>query len=104
MIKRLQIGLSDEAWQEVESITKEASENFEVGSISYSDVINEMVLTSKVDVKALQLKHTDVRRFVRSMASQDEVDIDSMIKNLMELKTKTSKRTKASMNTNEVSA
>lgn len=94
MIKRLQVSLSNEAWHAVEAITTEASENFDVGTINYSDVINEMILTSKVDIKTLQLKHTDVRRTLRSMASQEDLDIDAVIKNLTELKQKTAKRLK----------
>jgi hypothetical protein len=92
MKKRLQIVMSDEAWNAVESLTAEANQNFDVGSISYSDVISEMILTARVDVKALQLKHTDLRRSLRAMASKDALDIDSVIKNLMELKAKSGKR------------
>ncbi len=84
--KRLQVILSDEAWREVETITKEATEKFESGSINYSDVINEMILTSKVDVKLLQLKHTDLRRSLKVLAGKNDLDIEAAIKSLMELK------------------
>ncbi len=94
MIKRLQIGLSDEAWQVVEAINKEASENFEAGSINYSDVINEMILNSKIDIKVLQLKHTDVRRSLRVMAAKEDLDIDSIIKSLNEIKNRTKRGAK----------
>jgi hypothetical protein len=92
MKKRLQIVLTDDAWNLVETLTTESNLNFDVGTINYSDTINEMILSSRVDVKALQLKHTDLRRSLRSMASKDDVDIDSIIKSLTELKTKTVKR------------
>ena len=90
--KRLQVVFSDEAWNAIESVTSDANRDFEVGSVSYSDVINEMVLTSKVDLKALQAKRTDVRRSLRYIAAQDSVDLDSAIKALLELKSKTGKR------------
>ena len=96
MNKRLSLCISAEAWQAVEEVTNEATQNFDVGSISYSDVINEMILTSKVDIKTLQLKHTDLRRSLRSMAAKEDVDIDTIIKNLSELKQKIAKKTKNS--------
>jgi hypothetical protein len=92
MKKRLQIVMTEETWNAVEIVTNEANENFDVGSISYSDVINEMILSSKVEIKTLQLKHTDLRRSLRAMASKEEVDIDSIIKTLTDMKAKTGKR------------
>ncbi len=100
MKKRLQIALSDEAWSAVQALTTEANENFDVGSITYSDAINEMVLSSRVDIKALQLKHTNFRRSLRVMAAKDGVDIDAVIKSLMELKAKTLRK-KSSVTTDE---
>lgn len=90
--KRLQVVFTDEAWNAIESVTSEANRDFEVGTVSYSDVINEMVLSSKVDLKALQAKRTDIRRSLRYIAAQDTVDLDSAIKALLELKSKTGKR------------
>jgi hypothetical protein len=92
MKKRLQVILSDDAQAALESLMKEANEGFQAGSISYSDAVNEMILASKVDIRALQLKHTDLRRSLRAMASEPNVDIEGVIKNLMELKSKTGKR------------
>jgi hypothetical protein len=88
MKRKIQINLSEEAWELVEGISNEASQNFELGSIGYSDVINEMILTSKVDIKTLQLKNTDLRRTLRVMATKDSVDLDGIIKSLTELKAK----------------
>lgn len=101
MKRKLQVLLTDEAWGVVETITEEANENFDVGSINYSDILNEMIMTSKVDIKSLQLKHTDLRRSLRVMASKENVDIDSIIKSLTELKAKSVKR-KSSTNSEEV--
>lgn len=91
-MKRLQVLFSDEAWEAIESATNSANENFEMGSISYSDVVNEMALHSKIDIKALQYKHTDIRRSLRVMASKSDIDLESVIKTLMELKSKSAKR------------
>lgn len=96
MSKRLQISLTEDAWKMVEQMTNEAAINFEVGSINYSDVINEMVLTSKVDIKALQTKHTNLRRSLRIMATQKDIDIDAVIKTLNDLKGKCKKDLKTS--------
>jgi hypothetical protein len=101
MKKRLQVVFSEEAWAAVEALTNQANENFDAGSINYSDVINEMILSAKVDIKALQLKHTDLRRSLRSMASKEELDLDAVIKSLLELKSKTGKR-KVAANETEV--
>lgn len=92
MKKRLQIIMNDESWAAVESVTSQANENFKAGSISYSDVVNEMIICSEVDIKTLQLKHTDLRRSLRVLASMDDVDIDSVIRTLNEMKGKTGKR------------
>lgn len=86
MIKRLQIILNADAWAQVETITNEANDGFQAGSISYSDTVNEMILGSKVDIKQLQLKHTDFRRAIRN-ATKEGLELDSVIKMLQELRT-----------------
>lgn len=92
MSKRLQVVLSDEAWQAVESLCSDANQNFELGHITYSDTINEMILCSKPEVKTLQLKHTNIRRSLIVLSGQKDIDLDTAIKTLMELRAKTSKR------------
>lgn len=91
-MKKLQVVFSVDAWAVVENIYTKATEGFETGSISYSDVMNEMVLTSNVDIKTLQSKHIDIRRSLRAFASQKEIDLDSLIRSLSELKGKSNKR------------
>lgn len=93
--RRLQVILTEDAWSAVDSIMKEANAGFETGTINFSDTINEMILTSKVDIKLLQSKHTNIRRSLRLLAAKGEVDIDDVIKSLMELKARTSKKPKA---------
>lgn len=92
MKKRLQVILSEDAWAAVESTIKEATKGFDVGSITYSDAINEMVISSRIDIKALQVKHTDLKRSLRVLASKQDVDPDLVIKSMMELKAKTSRK------------
>ena len=60
-----------------------------------------MILTAKVDVKALQLKHTDLRRSLKALAGKDDIDIESAIKSLMELKARGGSGKKKSINTHE---
>ena len=93
--RRLQVILTEEAWVAVESATTEANSGFDAGSINYSDTINEMILTSKVDIKLLQSKHTNIRKSLRLMAAQESVDLDDVIKALQELKARTGKKGKA---------
>ncbi len=88
MSKRLQIGLTDEAWQSVEALCQEANEGFEVGHITYSDMINEMILCAKPDIKLLQSKHTSVRRSLILLSGQKGLDLDAAIKALTELRAK----------------
>lgn len=90
--KRLQVIFSDETWSMITALTNEVNRDFNVGTITYSDVVNEMILSSKVDLKTLQAKHTDIKRSLRHIASQGDVDLDGAIKALMDLKAKLNKR------------
>lgn len=84
--KRLQVILSDEAWVVVERLTTEANHNFETGNINYSDAINEMIIAAKVDIKALQMKHMDIRKSLRVFAAKENVDLGELIKAFSEMK------------------
>lgn len=86
MKRKLQVILSEESWIMLETLSKEANEGFKSGSINMSDIINEVLQTAKLDIRLLQAKHTNIRRSLRQMASQKDIDIDLAIKNLMELK------------------
>jgi hypothetical protein len=90
--KRMQVILTEEAWAMVEAVTKEANDGFDTGTINSSDAINEMILTSKVDIKALQSKHTNIRRYLRLMAAKENMDIDEALRILADLKTKNGKK------------
>lgn len=93
MKKKIQIVLSDEAWSALENLTKEANDGFLNGTINYSDVANELISIGKIDIRGLQAKHTNIRKSLRLMASQKEIDIESAIKALMDLKSKGVKKT-----------
>jgi hypothetical protein len=91
MIKRIQIALTEENWATVEATLNEANQNNKLGNISISDAINEMILTSKVDIRSLQYKHADLRKTLRSIAEEDDLDLKSIIKSLSELQSKIGK-------------
>ena len=86
MKKKLQVVLDEESWAEVERIATLANNGFENGHISYSDVLNEMALCSSVDLEKLQTKHTNVRKSLRLLAAQKDLDIEAAIKSLQALK------------------
>ena len=89
---RKQVVLTNDAWAAVEALTKSANDGFNLGHITYSDTINAMILSSKASIDTLRAKHTDVRRTLKSWASKKEVDIDSLIKDLTDIKSKATKR------------
>jgi hypothetical protein len=95
MSRRLQVVLTDEAWRTVETLCTEANDNFELGHITYSDVINEMVLCSKPDVKQLQSKHTNVRKSLLLLSAQKGMDLDAAIRALTELRSKSKRGPKS---------
>ncbi len=92
MKRKLQVILTDDSWTTLDGIVKEANLDFQSGSINMSDVVNEILLTAKIDIRALQIKHTNVRRSLRNLASKKDIDIDLAIKSLMELKAASQKR------------
>lgn len=102
-MKRLQVILSDDAWTEIERVYVEATTDFKTGSINYSDVINEMILNSKVDLRELRLKHTDIRKSLLNLAKSENIDVESVLKTLNEIRSRSTKKNKASTQTEEVS-
>lgn len=92
MKRKLQVILTEDSWAMLEAMEKKANEGFANGSINYSDVVNEMILTSKIDLKALQIKHINIRKSLRLMATQKDIDLDLAIRTLTELKAKGGKK------------
>ena len=102
MKKRLQVILTDDAWNVVERIYNDVNDGFDAGHINYSDAINEMILTSNVNVKELRKKHTDLRRSLRSLASKPDIDVESVLRCLQELKGIVPKKSKATSRMEEL--
>lgn len=92
MKKKLQVILSDESWTILETLIKQANEGFINGSITYSDIVDEIVINAKLDIRAIQAKHTNIRKSLRLMAARKEIDIDTAIRALMEIKYKGAKK------------
>jgi hypothetical protein len=92
MRRKLQIVLTDETWTLLENLNKEANQDFKTGFITMSDVVNEMILNAKIDLRSLQGKHTNVRKSLRQLSSQKDIDLDLVIKSLMELKSNQAKK------------
>jgi hypothetical protein len=87
----MQVLFTQEAWNTIEGYVAEANKDFNEGRIGISDVINELVMGSKLDVKILQAKRTSIRRSLKNLTMKENLDIDSAIKALMELKSRVSK-------------
>lgn len=102
-MKRLQVVLTDEAWTEIERVYSDATTDFKTGSINYSDVINEMILNSKVDLRELRLKHTDIRKSLLNLAKSENIDIESALKVLNEIRTKSARKSKSTSQIEEIS-
>lgn len=102
MGRKIQIVLSEEAWSILESMTSESNNGFKNGSITYSDVVNEYLQGGKIDIRLLQAKHTNIRKSLRLMASQKEIDLDSAIRSLQELKARSAKRASKGATAEEV--
>ena len=92
MSKRIQVVLSQKALDELDKVLTAASADFNTGTITLSDVVSEMVLTSNIDIKDLRIKHTNVRKYLKNLAQDENTDLDSALKTLLELKSQLSKK------------
>ena len=101
MKRKPQVALNDDAWKMIKTIANEANDGFKNGHITCSDVVNELVMNAKIDIRALQARHTNIRKSLRLMASQKEIDIDLAIKSLLEMKARTQKRSLKSSGASE---
>ncbi len=102
MKKRVQFHITKTASELLDSVLASANNGFEGGNITYADVLNEMIISSKVEIKALQLKHTDLRRSLRVLAGKSDVDLDMVLKKLTELKAQSPKKKLKNTNTEAV--
>lgn len=92
MSKRIQVVLSQKALDELERVLTAASADFNIGTITLSDVVTEMVLTSNIDIKEFRIKHTNVRKYLKTLSQDENTDLDSALKTLLELKSQLSKK------------
>jgi hypothetical protein len=83
-MKRLQLKLGSDALAKLDALVTQVNEGFTLGSITQSDVIEELVLAGRIDTKNLQRKHVDIKRYLKHIASADSLDLDQTIKMLEE--------------------
>lgn len=83
-MKRLQLKLGEEALTKLETLVAQVNEGFTLGSISQSDIVEDLIVSARIDAKALQRKHVDIKRYLKQMASDETLDLDQAIKLLEE--------------------
>ncbi len=91
-MSKIQINLCDESRKRLDNITAEANFDFLVGTITLSDVVSEMILQARIDIRTLQTKHTNVRKSLRLLASRKDIDLASAIEQLSEMQARSQKK------------
>ena len=91
-MSKFQVNLCEESRKHLETVTADANFEFKLGTVTLSDVVCEMILQSRIDVRALQTKHTNVRKSLRLLAARKDIDLDSAIEQLLEMKGKSQKK------------
>ncbi len=86
MSKRLQVILSDSAFEQVEKTYKASVDGHPTVKLNYSDVIEMMILNSKVHVADIRLKHTDLRKTLMDLAKRKDLSVEEIISSMAELK------------------
>lgn len=86
MGRRIALQLSQEAADRFDRLLSEANQEFEVGRVLASDLLNEIILSTKVDLRALQVKHLDLRRSLKVLSSKEGLDIESAIRFLTDMR------------------
>jgi hypothetical protein len=92
MSKRITVLLDKEAAEQFESLLEEANDGFEAGRITASDLVNEIIATAKLDLRSLQLKHSDLRRSLKVLSAREDIDVEKAIKILSEMRGRVVKR------------
>lgn len=100
-MRKIQVNLNEESWALLDGITKEANEDFQLGTITYSDVVIEAILQSRIDVRALQAKHVNLRKSLRLLATKKDIDIDTVIRQMTELKQRGGKKSAKQLSTTD---
>ncbi|MEK6555652.1 MAG: hypothetical protein AABZ31_10455 [Bdellovibrionota bacterium] len=91
MGKRMRLNLADEACELLNTYTTEANAGFKQGRISKTDVLNEIILSTKVEIDGLRAKHIDVRKSLRLLSEEKQIDVHSALHALIEIKNQSAK-------------
>ena len=86
MSKRLQIIISDSAFEAVETTYKQVTEGHPTVKLNMSDVIEAMIFNSKINTNDLRMKFTDLRRTLLDLAKRKDLDVEEILKSVVELK------------------
>ena len=92
MSRKFKGTLTDEAWGLLNTYAKQANDGFIHGWITLSDVLNEIILSTRVEIPLLRMKHLNIRKSLRVMARDKEMDLDLALKSLSEMKSNAPKR------------
>jgi hypothetical protein len=91
------IKISEEAFGLVSKTVEEINGVF--GKlVNSSVVIDEMILNSKIDVKAMQIKHIDLHQLLRSLSSRKDLEVEDVARAIAEYRTKGGKKRATSGN------
>lgn len=92
MSKRLQIILNENTFSLIESTHKQICDGHPQVKLNFSDLINEMISCSKININDIRSKHTDIRRTLIELAKQKDLKVEEVIQQLAQLKTFTVKK------------
>jgi type II secretory pathway component HofQ len=91
MKKKITFEINEEVYQHFEKVLEEANKDFNAGKIHPSTLISEMILEAKVDIESLRVRNVDLRKYLRVLADQDSLDLDSIVASMRRLKGKTTR-------------
>lgn len=92
MTKRITLTLEKEAIDAFDKLFVSVNEGFEAGRITVSDLMTEIILSARIDIRALQLKHSDLRKSLRALSNREEIDLETAIKTLTEMRGRVGRR------------
>lgn len=92
MAKRLQIVIGEDAFERVDQVYKKATEGQPTVKLNYSNVIEEMILNSKVSISDIRSKHTDLRKTLLDLAKRKDISVEDVVSQIADIKGGLSKR------------
>lgn len=102
MSKHIQVTISEDAWSILDNMIKLCNTNFNKGRVSQSDIVSEALLVAKLNIKSLQNRSIDLKKFLKQTAAESQPDIDDTIKTLNEIKARLEHQKKTSIGKQEV--